>query len=46
MSACVIAGRFPAGVRCSGFAMALNTGIAASSGTAPLIAGRLIAKTR
>lgn len=43
--ACAIAELFPVGVRFSGVGTAMNLGLAASMGTAPLIASVLVART-
>jgi MFS family permease len=43
--ACAIAELFPVGVRFSGVGAAMNLGLAASIGTAPLIASVLVART-
>jgi MFS family permease len=43
--ACAVAELFPVGVRFSGVGTAMNFGLAASMGTAPLIASVLIART-
>jgi MFS family permease len=43
--ACAVAELFPVGVRFSGVGTAMNLGLAASMGTAPLIASVLVART-